>query len=35
MTRLTDVILVENRDLMEVRELQNSEKVEQHTRQNR
>ena len=35
MTRLTDVILVENRDLTEVRELQNSEKVEQHTRQNR
>ena len=35
MTRLTDVILVENRDLTELRELQNSEKVEQPTRQNR
>ena len=32
MSRLTDVILVENRDLTEIRDLQNSEKVEQHTR---
>ena len=34
MSRLTDVILVENRDLTEIRDLQNSEKVEQHTRLN-
>ncbi|WP_295959287.1 rod shape-determining protein MreC [uncultured Alistipes sp.] len=34
MSRLTDVILVENRDMSEVRGLQNSEKVEQHTRLN-
>ena len=34
MSRLTDVILVENRDLREIRDLQNSEKVEQHTRLN-
>lgn len=32
MTRLTDVVLVENRDLREVRELEHSEKVQQHTR---
>ena len=34
MSRLTDVILVENRDMSEIRDLQNSEKVEQHTRLN-
>lgn len=34
MSRLTDVILIENRDMSEVRGLQNSEKVEQHTRLN-
>lgn len=32
MSRLTDVILIENRDMSEIRDLQNSEKVEQHTR---
>ncbi|WP_418982172.1 rod shape-determining protein MreC [Alistipes sp.] len=31
--RLTDVLLVENRDLYEIRDLENSEKVKQHTRQ--
>lgn len=34
MSRLTEVVLVENRDLSEIRELQRSEKVEQHTRLN-
>ena len=32
MSRLTDVVLVGNRDLYEIRELQQSEQIEQHTR---
>ena len=32
MSRLTDVIVVENRDLNEIRALQQSELIEQHTR---
>lgn len=33
-SRQTDVILIENRDIQELRDLENSEKVQQHTRQN-
>lgn len=34
MSRLTDVILIENRDLQEIRDLENSDKIKQHTRLN-